>query len=61
MENNTELLQTLLVAQILILAKTIETEKKAKGSSSTDHYVGEAIQQINRERANILRRLAEAL
>lgn len=54
-----ELLETLLVAQVLTLAQSIEAEKRANGSSSTDHYVGEALNRISRERSQILRRLAE--
>lgn len=53
-------IETLLVAQVLTLAKAIEAEKRAKGSSSTDHYVPEAVQLIARERAQILQRLAQS-
>lgn len=56
---NKELLETLLVAQVLALAKTIEIQKAAKGASSTDHYVGDAISEIRQQRASILQRLAQ--
>ncbi len=54
-----ELLETLLVAQVLTLAKAIEAEKREKGSSSTDHFLGDAIKEIARQRASILQRLAQ--
>ena len=53
------LLETLLVTQVLILAKTTEIQKNAKGSSSTDHYLGDAIREIAQQRATILQRLAQ--
>ena len=56
---NKELLETLLAAQVLTLAKTIEIQKSANGSSSTDHYLGDAIREIYRSRAGILQRLAQ--
>ena len=56
MENETtELLRTLLVAQVLTLAQAIETEKK---SYKSDHYVGDAIKAISQQRAEILRKLS---
>ncbi|SDI52044.1 hypothetical protein [Propionivibrio dicarboxylicus] len=61
MENDTnELLRTLLVAQVLTLAKTIEISKNMGDSrhSSTDHFVGDAIREIQRDRASILQRLS---
>ena len=58
MEQN-ELLKTLLVAQVLTLARTIEIQKNAKGSSSTDHYLGDAISDISQQRASILQRLSQ--
>ncbi|WP_133118696.1 hypothetical protein [Conservatibacter flavescens] len=53
MDNNTELLETLLVAQIATLAKLIEAERKARGVTGGDCY-REAIQEINRNRDRIL-------
>lgn len=60
--NNEELnhkLDTLLVAQVLTLAKAIEAEKRAKGSSSTDNYIPDAIRLIQNQRDKILARLAQ--
>ncbi len=54
-----ELLETLLVAQVLTLARTIEIQKNEKGMSSTDHFVGDAINEIARQRGGILQRLAQ--
>jgi hypothetical protein len=53
-QDQSELLKTLLVAQVLTLAKTIEAEKRANGSSSTSHYVPDAVALIARERRQIL-------
>lgn len=53
-------LETLLVAQVLTLAKTIEAEKRAKGAMSTSHYIPEAITLIARERSQILARLLQS-
>ena len=60
---NKELLETLLAAQVLTLAKTIEIRKNMGGSShsSSDHFVGDAIREIQRDRASILQRLAQTL
>lgn len=58
MENReTELLQTLLAAQVLTLAHVMEA---AGGMHKSDHYLGDAISAIARQRADILRRLAES-
>jgi len=54
------LLETLLTAQVLTLAKAIEAEKRAKGSSSTEHYVPEAITLIRDKQTSILDRLARS-
>ena len=53
-------LETLLVAQVLTMAKTIEAEKRARGSMSTDHYIPEAIALIARERSQVLARLLQS-
>ena len=51
-----QLFETLLVAQVLTLAKTMET---AGSTFKSDHYVGDAIKEIQRQRAPILQRLAQ--
>lgn len=53
-------IEDLLVAQVLTLAKAIEAEKRARGSSSTDHYVPEAVALIRQQGASILARLAQS-
>lgn len=53
---NKDLLETLLVAQVLTLAKTLEA---AGSMNKSDHYVGDAINEISRQRASILQRLAK--
>ena len=58
---NTELLKTLLTAQVLTLAKAIEAEKRQQGASSTSHYVPEAVRLIARERDSVLGLLAQNL
>jgi hypothetical protein len=51
-----ELLETLLVTQVLTLAKVME----AAGSSyKSDHYLSDAIREIRQQRAAILQRLAQ--
>ena len=55
-----ETLQTLLVAQVLTLAQTIEAAKALKGSTSSDHYVPEAVRLVAAQRAQILARLAQS-
>jgi hypothetical protein len=61
MENQTELLKTLLAAQVLTLAQSIAAEKRAKGQSSTGRYIDEAVSLIAQERSDVLRRLAGML
>lgn len=53
---NKDLLETLLVAQVLTLAKTIES---AKGGYKSDHFVGDAVKEISQQRASILQALAQ--
>jgi hypothetical protein len=53
---NKELLETLLVAQVLTLAKTIEN---TKGGYKSDHFVGDAVKEIAQQRASILQALAQ--
>lgn len=54
MEN--EQLETLLVAQVLTLAKVME----AAGSTyKSDHYLSDAIREIRQQRVSILQRLAQ--
>lgn len=56
----TEMIETLLVAQVLTLAKAIEAERRQKGSASTDHYIPEAAALVGRERQRILALLAQS-
>lgn len=56
MENETtEMIRTLLVAQVLTLAKFMEADGKTYKS---DHYLGDAVKEISSQRADILRRLS---
>jgi len=55
-----EVLENILVAQVLTLAKLIQAEKKAKGSSSTSHYIPEAVEYIKEKRPEILALLQDA-
>lgn len=57
MDNST--LETLLVAQIATLAHQIKQAKAAKGTSTTDSCVGEAVRLMTNQRSEILRKLAE--
>ncbi|KFC08488.1 hypothetical protein GTGU_01405 [Trabulsiella guamensis ATCC 49490] len=57
MDNNT--LETLLVAQVATLAHQIKQAKAAKGISTTDTCVGEAVRLMANQRSEILRKLAE--
>ena len=52
-----EILRTLLVVQVLTLAKAIETEKRANGTVMAD-FLGYAVKEVSQKRADILRRLA---
>lgn len=51
-----ELLETLVVAQVLTLARTLEA---AGNMAKSDHYVGDAIREICDQRAAILQRLGQ--
>lgn len=53
---NKELIETLLVAQVLTLAKTMEA---ASSTWKSDHFVGDAVKEIARQRDAVLRKLAE--
>ncbi|EDU1815146.1 hypothetical protein ABDJ74_001873 [Salmonella enterica] len=57
MDNST--LETLLVAQVATLAHQIKQAKAAKGTSTTDSCVGEAVRLIANQRSEILRKLSE--
>lgn len=57
MDNNT--LETLLVAQVATLAHQIKQAKAARGISTTDTCVGEAVRMIKNQRSEILRKLSE--
>ncbi len=59
MENQTELLETLLVAQVLTLAHHLKAEKARHGLTSTSDFTQEASRLIAQKRADILRKLAE--
>lgn len=59
MENDVkELLKTLLVAQVLTLAKAMEADSK---TSKSDHFIPDAIKAISQQRADILRKLSGTL
>lgn len=53
---NKELLETLLVAQVLTLAKTMEA---AGNAYKSDHYLSDAIREIRQQRAAVLQKLAQ--
>ena len=53
-------LDAILTAQVLLLAGQLRREKEAKGVWSTDDRVGEAARLIARERGRVLRLLGEA-
>lgn len=53
---NKDLLETLLVAQVLTLAKAIEAKK---GGYKSDHFVGDAVKEISQRRAEVLQLLAQ--
>ncbi|MDT1012386.1 hypothetical protein IHE26_07780 [Plesiomonas shigelloides] len=57
MDNDT--LETLLVAQIATLAHQIKQAKAARGTTTTDTCVGEAVRLIKNQRSEILRKLSE--
>ncbi len=59
MNNETELLETILSTEVLILAKQIEAEKRAKGAWYSDHYIGDAINLISSQRSSIVQRLID--
>jgi hypothetical protein len=60
-EQQTDLLQTLVVAQILTLAKTIKAEKQTVGYAGTgkEDYVREAIALMAFKRTDVLQKLTE--
>lgn len=53
-----ELVRTLLVVEVLNLAKAIEAERRAGGTVMAD-FLGHAIKEIQQKRAEVLRRLAQ--
>lgn len=53
---NKELLETLLVAQVLTLARTMEA---AGSTHKSDHYLGDAVREIRLQRAAVLQKLAQ--
>lgn len=56
MENDVkEILSTLLVAQVLTLAKAMEADSN---TNKSDHFIPDAIEAISQQRADILGRLA---
>ncbi|NBI42044.1 hypothetical protein GVX76_00765 [[Haemophilus] felis] len=57
MSKEIQLLEDILVAEVLILAKTIELEKKQNGGWSSDGYVNDAMNAIVQKRSSILERL----
>ncbi|WP_159074578.1 hypothetical protein [Yersinia massiliensis] len=57
MDNDT--LETLLVAQVATLAHQIKQAKAARGTTTTDTCVGEAVRMIKNQRPEILRKLCE--
>lgn len=60
-ESDQSLLQTLLVAQVVHLGKTLRTEDLSKGKtvSGTGYYEKEAIKLIRAQRPLVLQLLAE--
>jgi hypothetical protein len=58
MEELKSLLQQVLVANVLILARYVQEDKKGKGvSASTSDYTREAVELIRRKQPDILRLL----
>lgn len=57
--SDTATLQTLLVAQVLTLAKTLETMDKVKERSVAMNYKREAVRLLKQESAEVLALLAE--
>ena len=52
-----DLLESILTAQVLILAKTLKSEKKARGVTSTSDFISEASREIQDQKSKILRAL----
>jgi len=60
MTDNQGLLESILAAQIALLAREIRREREAKGVLSTGNYYREAVRELARERGSILRALRES-
>lgn len=56
---NKELLETLLVAQVLTLAKTIEIRENSDGKSVSKDFISAATRLISQKRPEVLRLLQE--
>ena len=56
---NTELLKTLLVAQVLSLGQSIKAAKLAKGTQTTSDCVSEALTLIKHQRTQILSEISK--
>ena len=54
-----ELLETLLVAQVLTLAKTIEIRENSGGSSVSKDFIAAAARLVAQKRPEVLRLLLE--
>jgi len=60
MTDNQGLLESILAAQIALLAREIRREREAKGVRSTGNYYREAVRELARERGSILRTVGES-
>lgn len=56
---NKELLETLLVAQVLTLAKTIEIRENPPGASKSKDFIPDALRLLAQKKPEVLRLLAE--
>lgn len=55
MEDIKRLLEDVLTAEVLVLAKTMKAEKAAKGTHSTSDFIPEAIKLVQQKRDEVLR------
>ena len=58
MENNKELLELILAAEVLSLGKQIKASKEAKGTQTTSDCTSDAIREIKSKRNKIISALS---
>lgn len=61
MQEVTKLLETILVAQVLVLEKEIKAEKKSKGVSSSGDYYSDAVNLLTQKQPQIVALLRQQL